>query len=934
MGFDTEFVRNSELDCDPEEDGANSVVSYQFAVLNPRTGDEFSFWFQPEGHGKRNRLSLGGAIARALHLAEENNLIDSEDGKIWPSGKKDKIKIALACHFSRADLCGLRDFKKLKTQFDSPRGTYASTERPAVIEALMPDRWRRFSCSVTLFDTKLIAPAGYGSLSKIGSALKFPKLKLPDVIDETGATIPGITRMDLTLEQHETAFVEYAIRDAEVALRWLMEVAEFSYQWGIADKIRPTLSALATKKILLGREEEVAPILGKIVKENPFTKNLSIGDFLPEAASVMTICADTFHGGRNECHRVGIYSSADIQSEEFLDWDEAGAYTTAMAHFRAIDWARVEHTKDLERLAVCDPLTYASIDFEFPEDVNFPSLPVQTGDYGIVFPLRGSTTTIGPELIVALSQGARITVRAGVRLNWLEEGDGLIGGVNIDKIEGEDHGQFKKRQAQRLFDRVRKRPFAAFAQTVNIKRAEAKAEEKASAKAECRKEDKSPFELMAKECGNSGFGRLGMAICNMKSTPERRKLFSSRDGDYRELEPSAMTAPHLASYTSGLPRALLSEIISRLPEGVDLLSCTTDGFLSSLTPAQIDHVTDGPVAQHFSFLRTLVSPTASPQVLELKHTARAVISAKTRGNFALEVGSDVDGSPSKLICARAGHRLENVPDTQELEIQEWLRIYRERRYDTKLKGMVFNSIKEQFDANADLVEIWRDVKVNLCFDMKRRPIEATIATDPAFGMIRFNTRPWGSCDEFLKWRHDFDAWRGAASSCLKTPDDWERFKAWRESKPFRSAAKRTPWQQWLMQAAAHGVLIERKGRARNSSGRALAEIAALLTEAGVPEVTREILDHAARNKLDLTQPDKLEGDEIIMEKLAKMGVLKTARGNEVITITSLRDGRLAHQESELKYKDKTTPTIEEIFDTRTGVRGASLVRASKSEIKN
>ena len=180
---------------------------------------------------------------------------------------------------------------KLKTQFDSPRGTYASTERPAVIEALMPDRWRRFSCSVTLFDTKLIAPAGYGSLSKIGSALKFPKLKLPDVIDETGATIPGITRMDLTLEQHETAFVEYAIRDAEVALRWLMEVAEFSYQWGIADKIRPTLSALATKKILLGREEEVAPILGKIVKENPFTKNLSIGDFLPEAASVRSFPA-------------------------------------------------------------------------------------------------------------------------------------------------------------------------------------------------------------------------------------------------------------------------------------------------------------------------------------------------------------------------------------------------------------------------------------------------------------------------------------------------------------------------------------------------------------------------------------------------------------------------------------------------------------------
>jgi ABC-type dipeptide/oligopeptide/nickel transport system ATPase component len=102
----------------------------------------------------------------------------------------------------------------------------------------------------------------------------------------------------------------------------------------------------------------------------------------------------------------------------------------------------------------------------------------------------------------------------------------------------------------------------------------------------------------------------------------------------------------------------------------------------------------------------------------------------------------------------------------------------------------------------------------------------------------------------------------------------------------------------------------------------------------VPEVTREILAHTRRNKLVSPEPDKLEGDEIIMKKLAKMGVLKTARFTEVITITSVRDEVLAHQESAVKYKDKTTPTIEENFDRRTGGRGASLVRLSKSEIKN
>ena len=53
--------------------------------------------------------------------------------------------------------------------------------------------------SVTLFDTRLLAPAGAGSLRALGELLKFDKLSLPDVLDETGKTRPGIERMDLTL---------------------------------------------------------------------------------------------------------------------------------------------------------------------------------------------------------------------------------------------------------------------------------------------------------------------------------------------------------------------------------------------------------------------------------------------------------------------------------------------------------------------------------------------------------------------------------------------------------------------------------------------------------------------------------------------------------------------------------------------------------------
>ena len=107
----------------------------------------------------------------------------------------------MLAHFSRADLPGFRDFKSLKTNFDAVRKTYCSINRPALFDVTTPSG-ARMTVSVTLFDTRLLAPAGAGSLRALGDLLQFDKLSLPDVLDETGKTRPGIERMDLTLAQH------------------------------------------------------------------------------------------------------------------------------------------------------------------------------------------------------------------------------------------------------------------------------------------------------------------------------------------------------------------------------------------------------------------------------------------------------------------------------------------------------------------------------------------------------------------------------------------------------------------------------------------------------------------------------------------------------------------------------------------------------------
>ena len=90
----------------------------------------------------------------------------------------------------------------------------------------------------------------------------------------------------------------------------------------------------------------------------------------------------------------------------------------------------------------------------------------------------------------------------------------------------------------------------------------------------------SPLELLAKEAGNSLYGKTGQGVGEMKTEPANRRVFDSRSGESRTLPPSRITCPLLAAHTSGLPRAVLSEIISRLPPHVRVLSATTDGWLS------------------------------------------------------------------------------------------------------------------------------------------------------------------------------------------------------------------------------------------------------------------------------------------------------------------------------------------------------------------
>lgn len=76
-----------------------------------------------------------------------------------------------------------------------------------------------FNMPVTFLDISRHAPPG-ASLAKLGELLGLPKLTIPDGY--------SIERMDVLLAERREDFMDYAIRDAEIAVKYEIEVLKFA----------------------------------------------------------------------------------------------------------------------------------------------------------------------------------------------------------------------------------------------------------------------------------------------------------------------------------------------------------------------------------------------------------------------------------------------------------------------------------------------------------------------------------------------------------------------------------------------------------------------------------------------------------------------------------------------------------------------------------
>lgn len=541
VGFDTEYQYNAIT-------GQNEIISYQ--VVGQTQRGQCSVIVYPKSVAKHHRWKFEAIVGYLIAEMFEQGLLDEVPKEVVVFG-----------HFLRADLTTFSDFwKNQKTTLRSVSRTVTSAMQdygvdvqalgkrkagkdPHVVEAPSGEKYRT---KVRFVDTLALSPNGSG-LAVIGELIGLPKLELPDgyVKDE----------MQRFKDEQPEQFEAYAMRDAEIALAYGLRMFKFAtVELGLS-KCPITLGAMGVavflkmlkesgvdKREAFG-EREITTQHWNAKLGRPHTKKELVPTDARELFEHLAIRC--FMGGRNECFTCG---PSDIGT--FYDFDLSGAYTTGMVDIRPLDYDRAFMTTNIDDYCghVCG---FARVRFSFPDGTRFPCIAVHHDLYGLYFPMTGETFTTAPEIEAARNMGATIEILQGVVIPWQLDSEPL---------------------------------FLSFVQLIREKRTSY---------------PKKSYEAsMWKEIGNSLYGKTAQGL-------RSKTAFELASGLSKDIPRSAVTNPYFAAHTTGFIRAVISELLASVPTNRQVISVTTDGFLTDAPMNELDLT--GPLCARFNAHNELVT---------------------------------------------------------------------------------------------------------------------------------------------------------------------------------------------------------------------------------------------------------------------------------------------------------------------------------------
>lgn len=809
IGFDTEYKTLDEpVDREGLEQGLgrNTILSYQvhckiYDDSNP-VATEWGGIIYPDDGSVDNRLSLAELLTFAVWKGVSTGTVQSVPQSIYLVG-----------HFTRADVPAFSDFQTLTKMMSSVRNTFLSIDNHIAVDLPCRDGGT-VPMKVLLRDTMLLSPAASKGLKALGELVGQPKIDLdPDPAKDQFYK----ENMDILLAENPALFERYALNDAVICVRYADRMIEQSRTLLGKPKLPATLTSIGVDLLWKAwqRSGKSYPleVLGKEeVFERQFNKRLGYFEIkqrvvdLREVAWHVPLATETYHGGRNEQFWFG-----PAFEDDWTDYDLSSAYPTAMGLIRKPDWKKAFVTTRASDFQA-DTLGVANLEFEFPEDVRFPVIPVRT-DNGLVFPRKGVSDCASPEIALALSLGAKLKIRHGVVVPYASD-ETVFGDFIADCIR--KRSSFPKGSLENLF---------------------------------------------WKELSNASYGKTAQGL-------REKRVFDLRDRTTKPLPPSKITSPFFASFITSFVRAVLGEIINGLPDTTCVFSCTTDGFLSNATEADIAAATRSPLVALYRQSREQL--TGDGTVLEIKHRIRQPLGWRTRGQATLKPGTIANAGSANYVLAKGGIRLPEFIEDTGLENAEIVRLFLNRSPTDTITLRLKTGVRDIVTFEADLVDKNLTKRLSMEFDWKRKPRAATQSDNPVH--VAFSTVPWDTVDEFILMRRYWEEFAIQTPFCLKSLNDYKQLATFvlTQSSLGKADAKYIRRDSGdikrLRQSLGAAWRHSKAGMTWQQDGMSNSEFAVLLSDIGIP-CNRADVENAARKPF---APKKCPPTPAVFEALGRL----------------------------------------------------------------
>ena len=798
-------------------------------------------------------VSCGGKKSRYIHyvtgprgagLPKMASFIQSALRKAMKEGVVASLpaSIVLFAHFMRGDLAAFADFWARKAEFRVLGKTLVSNRKGHLLKIDGDDdhveidpapaapgngsdekppahsgsvrlrdlEGRQFTVRIRFIDTIRLTPGGRGlayAAQMVGRRkldlhddLGVPTCKTVERPERAGLGLEaryGKARMDLVMRDYPEAFEAYAFEDAEIALDygvWMEKTVTDRNQFGLTG-LPNTLASISAGVVRnrSGGRDKLSAMLGRTT-ETKTRFDEREREFRSTKVEVSTPGLAIYHEFACRAYHGGrseCFYHGPTDDRMWYDYDLPGAYTTALAMLRPVDHENIRQEFDADAFGIED-MGIAWVSFEFPAIIRFPCLPVRGEGGALIYP---------PEIFLARRMGATVTIHQGIIAPWKSE----------------------------------TRIFEDFTRLVQSKRREYP------------KSTHPALNELWKEVGNSAYGLTAMGLTGKTG-------YDIATGKSQPIGESPLTEPFLAAWATGYIRAVLGEILWKLPESGTVISATTDGLLTDVPIEDMDLT--GPLCSSFADIRERLFGEREVLDPKPKHGARQLVSVAVRTTFTAKPAEGFD-----LVCAKGSVKPPTRPEPK-LQNQHMLKLYLGQTYGKKVPHEQLISAREQLTKECDLVGVKRERTLNLRYDFKRKPAAPRmVRLGRHRERIAWDTLPWNTAEEANFARSRVDAWSRGNKRLLRDMADyrhWESYNAvsWAVHAASKAIGVKAPQIRADHAAGIFMRVFLQAGRQGlwgvQFPPRSLAELANYLTDAGFP-TGKEDITYAARRKTPLLE---------------------------------------------------------------------------------